>query len=211
WRVGYLCAPRPVAELALRMHQYTMLCAPHVSQLAAVEALLGASGEVDDMVADYDRRRRVFVKGLREIGLECPEPGGAFYAFPSIRVSGLDSATFAQYGALAALQDRARTSTALAEMLAAFDRRRKFLHAELNRIPGIRCLLAQGAFYLFPNISSFGLSSQEFCARLLEKERVAAVPGSAFGAEGYLRLSYATSDAVIAKGVERLARFCASL
>lgn len=122
-----------------------------------------------------------------------------------------NATTFAQYGALAALQDKARTSTALAEMLAAFDRRRKFLHAELNRIPGIRCLLAQGAFYLFPNISSFGLSSQEFCARLLEKERVAAVPGSAFGAEGYLRLSYATSDAVIAKGVERLARFCASL
>ena len=96
WRVGYLCAPRPVAELALRMHQYTMLCAPHVSQLAAVEALQSGGGDVDDMVADYDRRRRVFVKGLREIGLDCPEPGGAFYAFPSIRSSGLDSETFAQ-------------------------------------------------------------------------------------------------------------------
>jgi aminotransferase len=96
WRVGYLCAPRPVAELALRMHQYTMLCAPHVSQLAAVEALSAAGDDVNEMVADYDRRRRVFVKGLREIGLDCPEPGGAFYAFPSIRSSGLDSETFAE-------------------------------------------------------------------------------------------------------------------
>jgi len=78
------------------VHQYTMLCAPHVSQLAAVEALAAPDHDVDAMVADYDRRRRVFVKGLREIGLDCPEPGGAFYAFPSIRSSGLDSETFAE-------------------------------------------------------------------------------------------------------------------
>lgn len=96
WRVGWICAPAAVAELAVRVHQYTMLCAPHVSQLAAVEALSGPDAEVEAMVADYDRRRRVFVKGLREIGLDCPEPGGAFYAFPSIRSSGLDSETFAQ-------------------------------------------------------------------------------------------------------------------
>ena len=90
-------------------------------------------------------------------------------------------------------------------MMAAFDRRRKLLHAGLNQIPGVTCLLAQGAFYLFPNVAKFGLSSQDFCARLLEKEKVAAVPGSAFGAEGYLRLSYATSDETIVKGLERLA------
>ncbi|MDQ2706899.1 MAG: aminotransferase class I/II-fold pyridoxal phosphate-dependent enzyme [Actinomycetota bacterium] len=96
WRVGYLCAPTAIAELALRMHQYTMLCAPHVSQLAAVEALSAAGDDVNEMVSDYDRRRRVFVKGLREIGLDCPEPGGAFYAFPSIRSSGLDSEAFAE-------------------------------------------------------------------------------------------------------------------
>ena len=80
----------------MRVHQYTMLCAPHVSQMAAIEALSGPDDDVTAMVADYDRRRRVFVKGLREIGLECPEPGGAFYAFPSIRSSGMDSATFAE-------------------------------------------------------------------------------------------------------------------
>jgi aminotransferase len=96
WRVGWICAPAAVAELCVRVHQYTMLCAPHVSQIAAVEALEHADDDVESMVADYDRRRRVFVKGLREIGLDCPEPGGAFYAFPSIRSSGLDSETFAE-------------------------------------------------------------------------------------------------------------------
>jgi len=122
-----------------------------------------------------------------------------------------NATTFAQYGALAALTEKEKTAASLQHMLTAFDRRRKFLHAELNKIPGISCLLAQGAFYLFPNISSFGLKDQEFCARLLEQEKVAAVFGSAFGAEGYLRLSYATSDETLKKGVERLARFCATL
>jgi hypothetical protein len=96
WRVGWICAPEAVAQLCVRVHQYTMLCAPHVSQLAAVEALEHAEDDVAAMVADYDRRRRVFVKGLRELGLDCPEPAGAFYAFPSIRRSGLDSETFAE-------------------------------------------------------------------------------------------------------------------
>jgi len=119
--------------------------------------------------------------------------------------------TFAQYGALAALKEKEKTAAALKLMMTAFDRRRNYLHAELNKIPGITCLLAEGAFYLFPNISSFGLSDVEFCNRLLDQEKVAAVPGSAFGAEGYLRLSYATGDDIIQKGVTRLARFCASL
>ena len=122
-----------------------------------------------------------------------------------------NATTFAQYGALAALKETEKTQRALKEMLTAFDRRRKLLHEGLNAIPGVTCLLAQGAFYLFPNISSFGLSSVEFCNRLLDAEKVAAVPGSAFGAEGYLRLSYATSDEVIKKGIERLARFCQTL
>ena len=119
--------------------------------------------------------------------------------------------TFAQYGALAALTEKEPTQAALQTMLAAFDRRRKFLHAALEGIPGVSCVRAQGAFYLFPNISKFGLSSAEFCARLLQDEKVAAVPGSAFGAEGYLRLSYATGDEIIARGVERMARFCKTI
>jgi aspartate aminotransferase len=122
-----------------------------------------------------------------------------------------NATTFAQFGALAALKEKDKAAAALAEMKSAFDRRRKHLHAELNKIPGVTCLLAGGAFYLFPNISSFGLKDVDFCAKLLEQEKVAAVPGSAFGAEGYLRLSYATSDETIAKGLTRLARFCAGL
>ena len=81
----------------------------------------------------------------------------------------------------------------------------------LRAIPGIECARAQGAFYLFPNIEKLGLSDSEFAARILEEEKVAVVPGSAFGADGYVRLSYATSDDVINKGLERLARFCAKL
>jgi aminotransferase len=96
WRVGYLCAPPAISELAGRIHQYTMLCAAHVSQMAALEALRAGESDVAAMVADYDRRRRLFVKGLCEIGLECPEPGGAFYAFPSIANTGLDSQEFAE-------------------------------------------------------------------------------------------------------------------
>ena len=119
--------------------------------------------------------------------------------------------TFAQFGALAALKEKEKTQAALSVMLGAFGRRRRLLHGELNKIPGVSCLLAEGAFYLFPNISSFGLTDLDFCNRLLDTEKVAAVPGSAFGAEGYLRLSYATSDEIILKGVARLARFCANL
>jgi len=119
--------------------------------------------------------------------------------------------TFAQYGALAALREKAKTAASLKEMLTAFDRRRLLLHAGLSKIPGIHCLLSQGAFYLFPNISSFGLTSLQFSERLLEQEKVAVVPGSAFGAEGYIRLSYATSDETIVKGIERIGRFCAGL
>jgi aspartate aminotransferase len=119
--------------------------------------------------------------------------------------------TFAQYGALAALKEKAKTQAALDQMLVAFDRRRLLLHRGLTAIPGITCVLSRGAFYLFPNIASFGLSSVDFCSRLLDQEKVAAVPGSAFGAEGYLRLSYATSDEIISKGIARLANFCKSL
>jgi len=96
WRVGYLCAPAPVADLACRIHQYTQLCASHIAQAAALEALHGGEADVLAMLADYDRRRRVFVQGLRDIGLDCAEPGGAFYAFPSIAATGLSSQEFAE-------------------------------------------------------------------------------------------------------------------
>jgi aspartate aminotransferase len=122
-----------------------------------------------------------------------------------------NATSFAQYGALAALRETEKTKASLETMLVAFDRRRKLLHRGLSGIPGMSCVLAQGAFYLFPNISSFGIGSVEFCERLLDSEKVAAVPGMGFGAEGYLRMSYATSDEVIVKGIARLANFCKGL
>jgi aspartate aminotransferase len=122
-----------------------------------------------------------------------------------------NATSFAQYGALAALTQKEKTRASLEMMLAAFDRRRRLLHRGLSGIPGVSCVLAQGAFYLFPNVSSFGIGSVGFCERLLDSEKVAAVPGLGFGAEGYLRMSYATSDEIIVKGIDRLANFCKSL
>jgi aminotransferase len=96
WRVGYVCAPEPITTLMTRVHQYTMLCASHLAQLAAIEALDNGENDVLAMVEDYDRRRRFFVQGLNRIGMDCYEPRGAFYAFPSIRRSGLSSEEFAE-------------------------------------------------------------------------------------------------------------------
>jgi aspartate aminotransferase len=122
-----------------------------------------------------------------------------------------NATTFAQWGALSAYTEADKTKAALDEMLVAFDRRRKLVHAGLNAIDGIDCLLAQGAFYLFPNISSFGLDDLTFCERLLDEQKVAAVPGSAFGAPGFLRISYATADETLQKGLDRLGKFCVGL
>lgn len=122
-----------------------------------------------------------------------------------------NATTFAQFGALAVHQHADKAKASLAEMCKVFDRRRLYLLDGLNKIPGLTCYRSQGAFYLFPNIKAFGLSSAEFADRLLEEELMAVVPGSAFGSEGYIRLSYATSDEVLTKGIERLARFCAKL
>jgi aspartate aminotransferase len=116
--------------------------------------------------------------------------------------------SFAQKGALAALtgpQDH------LPRWLAEYDRRRGFAWKKLNSIPGVSCVNAKGAFYLFPKISLTGLKSVEFCARLLEQEKVAAVPGIAFGADDYIRISYATSMTNIEKGLERIDRFVRGL
>lgn len=96
WRIGYACAPAPIIEMMMKIHQYTMLCAPITAQIAALEALKNAEQDAAEMVADYDRRRRLFVKGLNELGLECRMPGGAFYAFPSIEKTGLSSEEFAE-------------------------------------------------------------------------------------------------------------------
>ncbi|MGB4475869.1 MAG: aminotransferase class I/II-fold pyridoxal phosphate-dependent enzyme, partial [Bacillota bacterium] len=141
WRIGYVAGNRDIVGAMMRIHQYTMLCAPVMGQKAAIEALTRGEAEMKRMVSEYNRRRRYIVKQLNSIGLTCFEPKGAFYAFPSIR--------------------------------------------------------------------STGLSSEEFCNRLLMEEQVAVVPGSAFGAagEGYVRCSYAASLEEIEEAVNRMQRF----
>ena len=122
-----------------------------------------------------------------------------------------NATTFAQFGALAAMENWEQSMEAVKGMLIHFDRRRLKLLDGLQGISGTTCQRSEGAFYLFPNISSYGLSSEEFSARLLEEEKVAVVSGHAFGAEGYIRLSYATSDEIIEKGLNRITKFCANI
>jgi len=96
WRIGYAAAGKELIKGVTKIHQYTMLCAPIMGQMAAIEALRRGDNEVEAMVRDYDRRRRVMVRGLRDIGLSCFEPKGAFYAFPSIKITGMTSEEFAK-------------------------------------------------------------------------------------------------------------------
>jgi aminotransferase len=143
WRIGYAAGNSDIIGAMMRVHQYTMLCAPIMAQKAAIEALRHGETEMRRMVSEYDHRRRFIVEKLNSIGLSCFEPKGAFYAFPSIAAS--------------------------------------------------------------------GLSSEEFCGRLLEEEAVAVVPGNAFGqsGEGFVRCSYATSLEEIEEAVRRMERFLA--
>jgi aspartate aminotransferase len=139
----------------------------------------------------------------------CAAPEPIAKAIDAVQSHSTSNATsFAQKGAVAALtgpQDH------LPLWLAEFNKRRTFAWKRFNSIPGISCVNAKGAFYLFPKISGTGLKSSEFCARLLEAEKVAAVPGIAFGADEFVRISYATSMANLEKGLERIERFCAGL
>jgi aminotransferase len=96
WRMGYVCGHRELIAAMLKIHQYTVMCAPIMSQMAALEALKNGLEEKDRMVESYNQRRRIVVKGFRDMGLECHEPQGAFYAFPNIAPTGLSSEEFAQ-------------------------------------------------------------------------------------------------------------------
>lgn len=119
-----------------------------------------------------------------------------------------NATTFAQYGALAAVENGEAAREAVAGMLAVFDRRRRLVWEHLNAIEGIRCPLSSGAFYLFADLANLGVDAGTFASRLLEEELVAVVPGAGFGYSDGFRVSYATSDEVIEKGMERMARFC---
>jgi aminotransferase len=96
WRIGYAAAPKEITAAMTKIHQYTMMCAPTMGQVAALEALKSGESSAIEMVEDYNRRRLVIVQELNDIGLPCFEPRGAFYAFPSIKRTGLTSEEFAE-------------------------------------------------------------------------------------------------------------------
>lgn len=142
WRVAYACAPADIAAAMLKIHQYTMLCASHISQVAAVEALRHGEKDVREMVDDYNQRRRYFVRGLNAIGLDCFEPNGAFYSFPSVQRTGLTSEAFAEallmeervatvpgsvFGASGEGYVRCSYATGLAQLEEALERMRRFM------------------------------------------------------------------------------------
>ena len=139
--------------------------------------------------------------------LAAPEPiAKAIDAVQSHSTS--NPCSFAQKGGVAALTG---PQSHLPVWIAEYSKRRAYAWQRLNAMSGVSCVNAKGAFYLLPNISKTGLKSAEFCARLLEQEKVAAVPGIAFGADDYIRLSYATSMANIEKGLDRIDRFVRGL
>ncbi len=96
WRIGYVCGPAEIMSEIIKIHQYAIMCAPSTSQYAAVEALRSCDAEVEKMRTEYDNRRKIIVRGFNDLGLECREPRGAFYAFPSIKSTGLSSEEFCE-------------------------------------------------------------------------------------------------------------------
>lgn len=96
WRLGYVCAPAPLTEQITKIHQFAIMSAPTTAQYAAIEALRNGDADIERMRAEYDVRRRIMLNGFRKLGMDCFEPRGAFYMFPSIRVSGLSSDDFCE-------------------------------------------------------------------------------------------------------------------
>lgn len=143
WRLGYAATNAEILEAMLKIHQYTILCAPIMAQRAAVEAIKHGEPLVEEMVADYNRRRRIMVRGLNDIGLSCFEPKGAFYAFPDISSTGLSSDEFAEkllreekvavvpgtaFGACGANHVRCCYATSTQEIQEALSRMRAFVN-----------------------------------------------------------------------------------
>ena len=148
WRIGYAAANADTLESMMKIHQYTMLCASVIAQRAALEALRNGEPQVEEMLAEYDKRRRVIVKGLNQIGLDCFEPRGAFYAFPSIRNTGMSSDEFAEkllreekvivipgsaFGRCGEGHVRCCYATSMAEIEEALERMRRFVKKHSKR------------------------------------------------------------------------------
>ena len=146
WRMGYVCAPKEIDEAMFKIHQYGIMCAPITSQYGAIEALKDGFSDgfatVEEMRDSYDKRRKFVLHSLAEIGLQCFEPRGAFYAFPSVLSSGLNSEIFAErllkeqkvavvpggaFGDFGANNVRLSYATSMASLSEAFDRMGAFL------------------------------------------------------------------------------------
>ncbi len=200
--LGDVCIEKGVLIMSDEIYEHLLYDGAKVRSVATF-----SQAHFDHTIIVHGFAKAWSMTGWRLGFLAAPEPiAKAIDAVQSHSTS--NPTSFAQRGAVAALNG---PQEHLARWLAEFDKRRRYAHQKLNSIPGISCVNAKGAFYLFPNISKTGLKSRDFCARLLEAEKVAAVPGIAFGADDYIRLSYATSMANIEKGLDRIDKFARSL
>jgi aspartate aminotransferase len=200
--LGDVCVEKNILIMSDEIYEHLLYDDAKVKSVASF-----SPAHYDHTIIVHGFAKAWSMTGWRLGFLAAPEPiAKAIDAVQSHSTS--NPTSFAQKGGVAALtgpQDH------LPVWLAEFDRRRRFAHQKLNSIPGLSCVNARGAFYLFPNISKTGLKSTEFCAQLLEAQKVAAVPGIAFGADDYIRLSYATSMANLEKGLDRIDKFCRTL
>jgi len=200
--LGDICVEKGVLIMSDEIYEKLVYDGAEHTSVAAF-----SQAHYDHTIVVHGLAKAYSMTGWRLGYLAAPEPiAKAIDAIQSHSTS--NPTSFAQKGGVAALngpQDH------LALWLAEYAKRRSYAHQRLNSIPGISCVNAKGAFYLFPKISGLGLSSSVFCSRLLDEEKVAAVPGIAFGADEYLRISYATSLANIEKGLDRLDRFARRL
>jgi aspartate aminotransferase len=200
--LGDICIEKNVLIMSDEIYEHLLYDGATVKSVASF-----SPAHQEHTIIVHGLAKAYSMTGWRLGFLAAPEPiAKAIDAVQSHSTS--NPTSFAQKGGVAALtgpQDHLKI------WLAEFDKRRRYAHAKLSSIPGITCVNARGAFYLFPNISKTGLKSADFCAKLLEAEKVAAVPGIAFGADDYIRLSYATGMANIEKGLDRIDKFCRTL
>ena len=200
--LGDLCVEKGVLIMSDEIYEHLTYDGAVVKSVASF-----SQAHQDHTIIVHGFAKAWSMTGWRLGFLAAPEPiAKAIDAVQSHSTS--NPCSFAQKGGVAALTG---SQEHLPKWLAEYAKRRTYAWQKLNSIPGISCVNSKGAFYLFPNISQTGLKSADFCARLLETEKVAAVPGIAFGADDSLRISYAPGLANIEKGLDRLDRFVRSL
>ena len=200
--LGDICVEKGVLIMSDEIYEHLTYDGAQVKSVASF-----SQAHYDHTIIVHGFAKAWSMTGWRLGFLAAPEPiAKAIDAIQSHSTS--NPCSFAQKGGVAALTG---SQAHLPGWLAEYAKRRTRAWEMLNAMPGVSCVNSKGAFYLFPNISKTGLKSADFCARLLEQEKVAAVPGIAFGADDYIRISYATSLANIEKGLGRMDQFVRSL